>query len=464
MPNMVAYAALFAWPVLAVLLFRRLPAHWAIIWTLLGGYLLLPVRTEIDLPLLPAFDKTFLPAAAALACCLPLLRSPGELLPRARTPRLLVLVFLLGPFVTVALNGAPSVVGVRVLPGLTVYDAFSFGLTHAVLVIPFLLGQRFLAGESARRALLAAIAAAGLAYSLPALFEVRMSPQLHIWIYGFFPHSFVQQMRFDGFRPVVFLGHGLGVALFFSLATLAAAALWRGTTKGRWVLATGWLAVTLVLCKSVGALAYATLLAPVILFGGRTPQRLALLGIGLTVLLYPALRGADLMPVAQVEALAAGIDEDRAQSLRFRFDNEDILLARAAERPLFGWGGWGRSRVFDPATGEDLSTTDGAWVVTIGQYGWLGYAAEFGLLVWPLLILGRGRVARRAPFSAMALALILAANLIDLIPNSGLTPLTWLIAGALTGALARAPAKAPIGAPRPAAARAPSLAATESPS
>ena len=33
-------------------LFRMLPTHKAIIWTILGGYLLLPERTGIDLPLL----------------------------------------------------------------------------------------------------------------------------------------------------------------------------------------------------------------------------------------------------------------------------------------------------------------------------------------------------------------------------------------------------------------------------
>src|SRR6056297_2639840 len=228
MPNMIAYFALLVWPVVAVLLFRRLPLRRAIIWTVLGGYLLLPTRTGVDLPLLPAFDKIFIPAASALLLCLSRLRSPLELLPRGPVPRLLAIVFLLGPFITVALNGAPVIFGPRVLPGLAPYDAFSFGLSHAVLLVPFLLGQRFLADEAALRDLLTAIAVAGVAYSLPALFEVRMSPQLHTWVYGFFPHQFLQQIRFDGFRPVVFLGHGLAVALFFSMAFLAAAALWKG--------------------------------------------------------------------------------------------------------------------------------------------------------------------------------------------------------------------------------------------
>ena len=72
---------------------------------------------------------------------------------------------------------------------------------------------------------------AGLCYSVPMLFEVRMSPQLHTWIYGYFPHSFVQQMREGGFRPVVFLGHGLLTAFFIMSAAVAAAAFWQTRTR-----------------------------------------------------------------------------------------------------------------------------------------------------------------------------------------------------------------------------------------
>ena len=33
---------------------------------------------------------------------------------------------------------------------------------------------------------------AGLVYSVPMLFEIRLSPQLHNWIYGYYPSQFVQ--------------------------------------------------------------------------------------------------------------------------------------------------------------------------------------------------------------------------------------------------------------------------------
>ena len=46
------------------------------------------------------------------------------------------------------------------------------------------------------------------------LVEVRLSPQINTWIYGFFQHDFIQMMRYGGFRPIVFLPHGLWVAFF----------------------------------------------------------------------------------------------------------------------------------------------------------------------------------------------------------------------------------------------------------
>jgi len=128
-------------------------------------------------------------------------------------------------------------------------------------------------------------------------------------------------------------------------------------------------------------------------------------------------------------------DEEREESLQFRFLNEDLLLTHAEERPLFGWGLWSRGRVFDAETGADVSTTDGYWVIIIGIAGWAGYLAIFGLLGLPVLRLWLGmlRTGRPPPVVTSALGLLTAINMIDLLPNATLTPLTWLVAGALLG-------------------------------
>ena len=442
MGNAVAYIALFTWPIVGAALFSALPRREAVIWTVLGGYLLLPQRVAVDLPLLPAFDRTLIPGLAALVLCLAHDRqdrgNDTGWLPANALVKLLFALFLIGPVATVLTNRDTIHVGGGVfLAGQRLYDAGSFALGHGVLLVPFLLGRRYLGDAAAHATLLKMLVLAGLLYSLPMLFEVRMSPQLHTWIYGFFPHSFLQQMRFGGFRPVVFLSHGLVAALFAAMTMVAAVALARSETgrlRSLAIMAAIWLSGVLVLCKTVGALVLGLVFAPVAAFLSARQQILVAGGCAIIVLIYPVLRGADLVPVDTLLSAAARVDGDRAQSLGFRFRHEDSLLARANERALFGWGGWGRSRVYDPVTGEDVSVSDGRWVITVGQYGWMGYLAEFGLLTAPVfLLLRRGR--SPPPLQTTGLIVVLTLNLMDLLPNAGLSPLTWLIAGALTGAV-----------------------------
>jgi len=352
----------------------------------------------------------------------------------------LIALTLATPFVTVLTNGEPVIAGPRYIPGMSLYDSVSLMMSTAIGIVPFVLGMRVLGTPEAQAELLRVLVLAACAYALLALFEVRMSPQLSNWIYGFFPHSWLQHIRGGGFRPVVFLNHGLWLGIFLCMAVLAACALWRHALRDRvqaapWLAATLWLAVTLVLSRNLGATALMLLFAPVILF---TPPRLQVLiaaAFAATVLTYPMLRGAGLVPTDAIHSLAQSVSEQRAGSLKYRFDHEDALLARANEKPFAGWGSWGRNRVYDPETGRDLSVTDGIWVITIGSYGWFGYLAQFGMLTAPLLVLARKKVAEIDPVTA-GLALLMAAALIDLIPNATLTPISWLVAGALAGTFA----------------------------
>lgn len=437
-----------AWPFVVFWLFARRQPAAALACTILGGYLLLPRNFSIDLPAFPTLNKNSITALAALAAALVLIRGPRlqalapgmvlpGLVPRSRSLRILLVLMVLGVLGTVLTNGDGLRFPARSLPGLRPYDAASM-LGNALFgLLPFLLARKFLAHPDAQRTLLVTLAAAGLLYSLPTLYEVRMSPQLSRMIYGYFPHSWIQHMRGGGFRPVVFLNHGLWLAIFLCSAFLAAMSLWRsgsGPQRLRWMLAAGWLFMTLALSKGMGALGIGILLGGVILV---LPVRLQILTAAVlagVVLVYPMLRGAGVVPVDRVIAFAQGIDADRAGSLAYRTQNEDILLDKANDRPLFGWGGWGRNRVYDE-TGRDISTTDGYWVILIGSGGWVGYIGEFGLLTIPLIFMGL-RWKRMALTPATAgIALALTANLIDLIPNATITPVTWLLAGALAGRL-----------------------------
>jgi hypothetical protein len=439
--------ALFAWPVVVLVLFTRYSPQVALCAAVIGGYLLLPEKTFVNLQILPNLDKYSVPIFGAALALLLFHRKadaatpvssyvlPG-FLPRNRLVLLLIALLFFSTFMTVLTNGDRLVYGSRILPALRAYDGFSALSSALVTLLPLLLARKYLSSPSAHKVLLMALCISAFIYAFPALYEVRMSPQLHSYIYGFRATSWLQGLRGGGFRPVVFLNHGLWLGIFLSCGVLAAFACSRLYERQR-MLFVGIgvvLLVTLYLSKTLGAFWITLLLLPVVLFLSVRLQLIVVAAVAGTILLYPMLRGADLVPTQPIVDLAERIDPQRAGSFRFRLINEDILLEKASLRPLAGWGGWSRARVYDEI-GRDISITDGIWVIIIGERGWLGYIARFGLLCLPTILLAlRGRRYKITPTTS-ALALVLAANLIDLIPNATLTPVTWLVAGALVGRL-----------------------------
>lgn len=403
----------------------------AVILSLLAGYLLLPVKTSFDFSGVPALDKTSIANLATFVAATISTRGRAARMPREWWLNLLILVYLLSPIMTVYGNRDSLVFGKLFLPGLSPYDAFSAAAYKALDVIPLLLGYNLLRSAAARFELLRALLVAAIGYSLLMLIEIRLSPQLHAWIYGFFPHSFGQQMRDGGFRPVVFLGHGLVVAIFTAMAVTAATFLARARERVFGVSVWFWFAYLLavmVFCRSLGALILA-LLAISIIMSLRKARALqiACATAAAFVLIYPALRGADLVPVQAIADQVAAFSDERAASFQTRIDNENLLLARANQRPYFGWGGYGRNRIYDEYSGKDLSITDGAWIIVVGNGGWIGYLATFGLLCLPIIAsVGRGR---QSSTTGAAISVVLIVNLLDCIPNASLGPITWLMAG-----------------------------------
>lgn len=432
MPNTFAYAALLIWPFVTLVIFASMRLERAVIISLLAGYLLLPAKTSFDFPGVPALDKTSVANLATYGAAIIYTGGRSLRMPREWWLTLLMVIYLASPVLTILTNKDTLLFGDLILPGLQPYDAFSASAYKAIDLIPFLLGYNFVRTSTAQSEFIRLLVIAALAYSILMLIEIRLSPQLHAWVYGFFPHSFEQQIRGDGFRPVVFLGHGLVVAIFAAMATTAAGFLAReripifGISSSLWL---AYLVAILVLCKSLGALLLAMVGVIIIGIGGRKVLQVTGILSALLVLTYPALRGADWVPVQMIADQVAEYSGQRADSLQTRIDNEEQLLARASQRPWFGWGGYGRNRVFDDETGKDLSITDGTWIIIVGTNGWIGYFASFGLLCIPIIQSARKKNLETIPRDA--LTIILAINLIDLLPNSSLSPLTWLLAGAI---------------------------------
>jgi O-antigen ligase len=270
------------------------------------------------------------------------------------------------------------------------------------------------------------------------LYEVRMSPQLHTKLYGFFPHDWRQQIRAGGFRPVVFLGHGLLVAIFGCITAIAAFVLWRDkhqVTKGKGGIIFAYFCLVLVLCKTYSAVIYLLFIVSLVFFLSEKMRVRVMSLIAIAVLIFPAIRHQ--LPLSDITAFFMDLNPERAASLQYRFDNEDILLDKANEKPWFGWGSWGRNRVYNPVSGEDISITDGAWIIRFGAFGWLGYLATMGLVAYPVIVwakhIKKGSAGKALSPYSLALCAIAVIYLIDQIPNASINHLTYLIGGALLG-------------------------------
>ncbi len=444
---------LLAWPIITLVLILRKPMPLAILVSLIGGYLLLPTQGGIDLPILPAFNKLTIPPLTLLVLGVLMYRQhssthskrsreqdldlPGWL-PGLLSIQIGLVIIFIGAQLTALTNGDVLRYGATVLPALRVYDGFSLALMSFTMFVPLVLGRKFFAHPDRHLLLLRGCLIAAFAMSFLALFEIRMSPQLNNIVYGYFPHSWQQHIRSGGYRPLIFMQHGLQLAIFFAGSIIAAFGLYRAEKNSKrrrlYLLAGLWILGTLFLSNSLGAFVIVLVLVPVVLmFKVRTQVIISAVLAG-TVLLYPMLRNSGVIPLDQLVSTAASIDEDRAASLRFRFINEDQILARANERPFFGWGPFSRARIFT-SYGEDVTTLDGAWVAVIGESGWVGYLTTFGFLALPVIFVAFYHASIQLRPETATLCAMMAAALIDLIPNGFFSPVTFLIAGALWGRL-----------------------------
>ena len=429
-------------PVIIACFFVLRP-HQALVIAAIGGEMFLPEGDGFKLPFLPPLDKHNLPYLAAVIGCF--LRSPRMFtrLPKERWFQVMVLLVIGGGILSGLTNKDPVPrEGLPPLPAMTLKDGFFLAVSDTTrMIFPFLLGLAIYRKPADLRALLVAFAVAGLIYIPPTLWEVRMSPTLHRAVYGYFQSDdFSETRRWGGYRPVVLMSHGLALARFFVCATMAPFIFGNTARKflgipwgvGKWILF-----FVLILCKSTGAIVYILATLPLLIW--RKAKRMVQIAMVLAaiVFLYPVLRFTGVFPVQGVlNASTSLFGSDRSDSMAFRFRNEDVMLARARERPAFGWGSYGRNFVFD--TYGRISVPDGYWILTLGQLGVTGFTVAFGLLLVPIVITRRRLKSMTDEQDRRLLTgscLILATLAVDLIPNGmwGLYP--YMLAGALTGAL-----------------------------
>ncbi len=443
MPNFLASAALLLWVPISAVIFTVARPPMAATLVVLGALMFLPVGVEFDFPALPGFGKediAYLCALlGALFCCPSRLASarPG------RGPELLVLVMIVGCFATVMTNGEVLRFGPRIVSSLHLWDALSIGWTFLFTYgLPFFLGRALFRDSRDLRVLLVCLGLAGLVYSLFILVEIRLSPHFHKWTYGFHQHKFSQTIRWGGFRPMVYMAHGLAVSLFMVAAVTAYSSLKHagfslfGNAIGRVV--SPYMLVIVVLCKSMASIVYALFAVPFVALASARRQASVAAAICCFVLVFPVTRVYGLFPVDGLLSVARSVAADRAASLEYRFTHEVALLERAKEKMMFGWGSFGRNRIYSLETGRDISTTDSYWMIALGAFGVVGLGCAFGLLTQPVFATWyRLRKIRsgKARLLHSGLALIVSLFALDLLVNGLFSSLPYFLAGTLTGSL-----------------------------
>jgi hypothetical protein len=460
--NIFSYVALFSWIPMALWVARQWPPAKAAALLILIPLMFLPQRIELMLPGVPDLDKLRIAILLMLIAVLLFHRQRLATVRLDKSVKLAILAMLGGGVLTMLLNTDPISDGAVYLASHRPYDAVHSLLINMLdYVLPFVLAVAMFNGPKDLRVFFRVLVGAALAYSILQIVEMVMSPQLHFLVYGFYQHTFGQTVRGGSYRPMVFMSHGLSVAMFTVAGILAAAGMYKTKLRlfpiplgwasayvgvyrsraGAFRIPAGWamvyLWIILFLSKSVAAFLYTLVAVPLVLLASPKTQFRVAAVLAVIVLLYPDARDSGLVPVDDIrEWVGSQYGEDKVGSVMMRFDNEELLLARANERSFFGWGTYCRRCIHDPLTGEPTSVTDGDWIKTWGKFGRVGFYAKYILLLLPIFLAGRRlkyvrRMSDRRLLSA--LAVILGFSIFNLVPNSEFNYLVFVFSGVLMG-------------------------------
>jgi hypothetical protein len=429
--NIMVAIALFGWIPLVMLLFRRFEARLAVTVAFVCGWMFLPVA-GFKVPGLPAYNKM-------TATCIVILfwawkfdkeRFREFSFSLADLP---MLIWCIIPFFSSVFND------LGVYDGLsqTMYQSITWG-------VPYFLARIYFSDAAGLKMLATAIFIGALIYSPFCWFELIMSPQLHRLIYGFHQHNFLQTLRDGGgYRPMVFMEHGLMTSMWMVL----------GVFLGTWMYYTGelpgkilavpsrYLLVMLVFTslamKSVGAIILLLIGLVVIYLSNRMKNTVLLMVMLLVPVLYVYTRTTGIWDGTNLSGyVAEKFSPKRAQSLQFRFDNETILINKALQGTPFGWGGFGRSRVYDEK-GKDISVTDGLWIITLGRNGTFGLLAMIIAIQSPVVLFflrfKPDKWNKKKWAVPAVMAIFLAIYMIDNLLNAMINPIYMLFNGGLTG-------------------------------
>jgi len=399
-------AAMAGWYPLCFVLFMLLPPARAVAAGLVTGFLLLP-NVVYDLPGMPNYDKSLAivlgVSVAAITC------DPARFLAfRPRAVDIPIVVLCLSTYLSAVMNGDGAYRGAS--------NAFDFLVRWA---LPWFLGRLYFGEFEAQKYLALALIAGALVYVPFALWEVKMSPQLHREFYGVMLRSFKHARRAHGlWRPNVFVSHGLAYALYNSLAALCAFWLWHTKSVLRmWTIPMG---------VVVSALFFMTIAA-------QSSNAILLLGLGIACLLlatrhrlafplfllvlvppvYVTLRQGLRWDGEELVAVAESVfGKTRAESLTVRIESEKELRDKVLARPWFGYDDFkeftgNKGREVEKEEGASPVLVDSRWLLYLGLYGVFSLIGLWGMQLLPPFLLWRKLPPEHWSHPALAAAAVL---------------------------------------------------------
>lgn len=439
-----AILSMLAYPLVSWAIYRRVKnPHSALMLAYLGGLMFLPERVQFDLPLLPPVGKQEFAAIMGIIGLRKPLRARYKKQGFLRGPEGLVLLLAVGCFFTAMTNKDPVIYGFHSefeIPGMTSYDALSDAIREVVFIaFPFYLGRIAYQEADDLKHLMQSMAKAGLIYSVFCWFEFVFSPQLHDIFYNFKQHDFNQCRRWGGWRPMVFMQHGLAVANFMMVAAIASNTVARARQRvwGVGGTAVAWYSnIMLVLMRSTGALMYGMITIPLTKYARLATLSRVIMVLVFFTIMYPVAKVAGFFPdKALIELSTNMVAAERGESLAFRFRNEAELVEHTRERIWFGWGGRSRGHIY-AGWGQDMSVTDGYWIIQLNNRGIWGLTFSFAMLLWPLILAARKMRKIRDKKDQLlvgTLAVSVAFLVIDLLPNGLFNNLPFFLSGAVYG-------------------------------
>lgn len=458
MPGPFPYFIFYLWiPISAILFSQKKPREAAFI-VVIWGTLLLPEIIAVDPPILPYIDKHSLVCACAFVGLYLTSKRRWQRMQFLKGMQLFFVFLALCNVGTAFTNPETFVYGgqpywpdweespiapVLVIPALTPKEFIPMGIDDFFkFLMPFAVGQMLIQSREDAVSFFKSYAISALIYMPLMLWEGIASPLTHYQVYGYFSLPMGHNIRGDGFKPVVFTCSGLGLVMLQYVALTGAIALHR-VRESVHIAIPAFLAViaiafNIAVARSVGVLFYVAATIPLAMFmGARLMTRVAWVLV-VIFLTFPITRAKDWFPADEIIAYTEAQNPQRAQSLGMRFDNEEMLIDHTAKKPYFGWGSYGRNRIYDTRTGQDISVTDGEWAIHYSVRGAFGVISWFWLMALPVLWGCRFIKRVTDPDDRMILGIMTltaAVNAADLLPNSSFTKVPILYAGMLTGFL-----------------------------